>query len=212
MGKLNPVFKKNFENYLQQLADVNFSQLDSILGITVDLEEKTAEIPFFQTLYRVSPSGVCDDQGKSPDYGTCVILLKYLLMCPKYIPTDKKWNHFRDFKDSVQAQNAGLSDYASMKISELFTGDLDLLKEVISALGAKKPDIDYPYDVSVVFSVLPHIPLLFLFNDKDEHFPAKVSILYESRASHFLDAECRVMVDWHLMEHLKKVRHALVGD
>lgn len=53
-------------------------------------------------------------------------------------------------------------------------------------------------------AALPRIPILFLFNDADEQFPARASILYERRAAHFLDAECRVMVDWHLLEHLKR--------
>ena len=43
-----------------------------------------------------------------------------------------------------------------------------------------------------------------MFNDEDEQFPARASILYERRAAHFLDAEFRTMVDWYLQEHLKR--------
>jgi len=56
---------------------------------------------------------------------------------------------------------------------------------------------------------LPRIPILFLFNDADERFPARASILYQRRAAHFLDAECRVMVDWYLLEHLKVAERSL---
>lgn len=35
-------------------------------------------------------------------------------------------------------------------------------------------------------------------------FPARASILYQRRAAHFWDAECRVMVDGYLVEHLKQ--------
>ncbi|MCG6881099.1 MAG: DUF3786 domain-containing protein [Deltaproteobacteria bacterium] len=48
------------------------------------------------------------------------------------------------------------------------------------------------------------VPILFLFNAADEQFPAQTSILYERRAASFLDAECRVMINWYLPEYLKR--------
>jgi len=204
MRKSNPIFEKTYGSYLRQLDNVDLSLYNSVLGIIVDEERKTVRIPFFKKCYQISRFGVIDDQGKRPDYGTCVILLKYLLMRPKWVPGEKDWIHFRDFKDSVQAQNAGLSDYATKKISELFSGGLDRLKTAVEAIGGNPPEIEYPYDLSAVITALPRIPILFLFNDADEQFPAQASILYERRAEHFLDAECRVMVDWSLQEYLTR--------
>ena len=59
-------------------------------------------------------------------------------------------------------------------------------------------------DAGRIKAALPRIPILFLFNDAAEQFPARASILYERRAAHFLDAEFRTMVDWYLQEHLKR--------
>ena len=42
-------------------------------------------------------------------------------------------------------------------------------------------------------------------NDRDEQFAAETFILYEGRAHHFLDAECRVMIDWYLYDALKRI-------
>ena len=117
-------------------------------------------------------------------------------MCPPQVPCEKDWITYRDFADSGQTQNIGLADYAKTTISKRYAGDLDRLKAAVSALGGSQPEADYPYDLSAVIPALPRIPILFLFNDADEQFPAQASILYERRASHFLDAECRVMVDW----------------
>ncbi|MDJ0622322.1 MAG: DUF3786 domain-containing protein [Desulfocapsaceae bacterium] len=206
MGKPNPVFKKNYENYLHQLEEVNPANWSSILAIEVDREKRLAKIPFFDDMYDVSPTGISDAQGSRPDYGISVILLKYLLMCPQVVPTDSNWVHSRDFKDTVQAQNTGMSDFASQKISKLFAGNLDLLKLAVSELGGKVLVSEFPYDLSAILYPLPRVPVIFLFNDQDEDFPAKTSILYESRAHHFLDAECRVMVDWYLLEKLKKIK------
>ena len=160
--------------------------------------------PVFQALFRVSPFGVVDDRGQRPDYGTCVILLKYLLMCPLQVPCDEDWIAYRDFSDAGQAQNIGLADYAATGIAKRYAGGLERLKAAVRALGGRAPAIDYPYDLAAVVPALPRIPILFLFNDADEQFPARASILYQRRAAHFLDAECRVMVDWYLLEHLKQ--------
>lgn len=203
MEKLNPVFEKNYKGYLEALTGLDLSIRCSILDISVDEDRKTAEIPFFGSIYRVSREGLVNADGKRPDYGTCIILLKYLLMCPQWIPPATDWITYRDFKDAVQTQDAGLSDYATMTISKRYSGDLDRLKASVAALGGTPPETEYPYDLSAVIPALPRLPMLFLFNDADEQFPAKTSILYERRAEHFLDAECRVMVDWYLFEHLK---------
>ncbi len=205
MNTKNPIFEKNYERYLSQLDDVDFSQCASILAITADNENKSAEIPFFNTNYRVSPSGVVDEEGRRPDYGTCVVLLKHLLMCPQQVPTENEWVTYRDFKDAGQTQNTGLSAYASQAGSKFYAGSLGRLRAAVEAIGGQPPETEYPYDVSAVIQALPRLPVLFLFNDMDEQFPAKTSILYEQRASAFLDAECRVMVDWYLLEHLKRV-------
>ena len=208
MANTNPVFEEHYDRYLHRLNHVDLSLCATVLGITVDEERKTAQIPFFRTLYRVSRFGVMDDRGKRPDYGTCVVLLKYLLMCPKRVPPDRDWVSPRDFSDAGQAQNAGLSAYTSQAISKRYSGGLVGLKAAVGALGGMAPEVEYPYDISAVFAALPKLPLLFLFNDADEAFPAQATILFQRRAEHILDAECRIMVEWFLLEQLKRAEKA----
>lgn len=204
MDKENTIFEKNYSDYLTQLSDVDLSRCETVLDITVDRERKTARIPFFNTSYEISPSGVVDERGIRPDYGTCVVLLKHLLMCPQRVPSESEWVSYRDFRDAGQSQDNGLSAYAAQAVSKHYAGRLDHLKAAVEALGGTAPETEYPYDISAEFKVLPRLPVLFLFNDREDLFPAKTSILYERRASAFLDAECRVMVDWYLFEHLKR--------
>lgn len=204
MGNPNPVFLKNYEDYLYQLHGTSTAGWSAVLGIDVEENAKSAKIPFLGRLYTVTPESISDEQGNRPDYGICVILLKYLLMCPESPPAEKNWIHSRDFKDTVQAQNSGLSDYAAKKIAALFSGDVSLLRRGLVELSGQIVDGEYPYDLSVYLPALPRVPLLVLYNDKDEHFPAEAFILYESRAHHFLDAECRVMVDWFLYDALRR--------
>jgi hypothetical protein len=204
MKKVNPIFEKNYTDYVRQMDDIDLLKLAPMLKISVNEEKRAAEMPFFNTIYRVSPFGVVDEHGKRPDYGICVILLKHLLMCPNWVPNARDWVANRDFSDSGQGQNTGLSEYAVTAIAKRYAGHLDQLKAAAGALGGMPPENEYPYDFSAVFQALPRLPILFLFNDADVQFPAHASILYERRADHFLDAECRVMVDWCLFEYLKR--------
>lgn len=127
-------------------------------------------------------------------------------MCPKQVPTGTDWVAIRDFKDSGQAQDtgAGLSSYVSHAISKYYAGNLSRLGSAVNALG-KTTKMVYPYELSTVFTALPRFSILFLFNDAEEQFPAQVAVLFEQRAASFIDAECRIMVAWYLLEGLKRV-------
>lgn len=211
MEKLNPVFEKNYKGYLEALTDLDLSIRCSILDISVDEDRKTAEIPFFGSIYRVSREGVVNADGKRPDYGTCIILLKYLLMCPRQIPIEDDWVSYRDFKDSGLSLDVSFSDNSSRAISKIYSGQKGALEKTAAALGGTRPDFDYPYDVAVVFRVLPRVPVLLLFNDEDDEFPAKTSILFERRADQFLDMECIAMVGGYLFDKLKRTGKLIMG-
>jgi hypothetical protein len=48
------------------------------------------------------------------------------------------------------------------------------------------------YSETTIFlvSALPRISLLLLFNDGDEEFPAKCTVLFQRHAEYYLDPEC----------------------
>ena len=46
-------------------------------------------------------------------------------------------------------------------------------------------------------------PLLLLFNDKDEEFPAQCTVLFEKRTETYLDMECVAMVGMLFFDYLK---------
>ncbi|MCP4666106.1 MAG: DUF3786 domain-containing protein, partial [Deltaproteobacteria bacterium] len=78
------------------------------------------------------------------------------------------------------------------------------LAEASNALGGRPPDMDLSYELSVQFDPLPRVPLLMLFNDQDEEFPATCSVLFERRAEKYLDAECLAMLGRLLFTSLTK--------
>jgi hypothetical protein len=204
MEKLNPVFENNYKGYLEALTGLDLSIRCSILDISFDEDRKTVEIPFFGNIYRVARDNVVNADGKRPDYGICVILLKYLLMCPRQIPIEDDWISYRDFKDSGLSLDVSFSDHARRAITDQYSGQKGALENATVALGGTLLESDYPYDVAAMFRVLPRVPVLLLFNDVDDEFPAKTSILFERRAERFLDVECLAMVGGYLFDKLKR--------
>jgi hypothetical protein len=52
------------------------------------------------------------------------------------------------------------------------------------------------------FEALPRVPLLLLFIDEDEDFPAQCTLLFQRRAEKFLDMECLAIIGWLLADTL----------
>ncbi len=52
------------------------------------------------------------------------------------------------------------------------------------------------------FNALPKLPMVLLFNDRDEEFPAQAKILFEQRAEVYLDAECLAILGNLLFQRL----------
>ena len=62
------------------------------------------------------------------------------------------------------------------------------------------------YDISVKFQALPRIPLLLLFNDRDDEFPSNCSVLFKGNAGYFLDPECLAIPGGLLFRRLKGIK------
>jgi hypothetical protein len=194
----NSIFKQNYDCYLEQIGNLDLAERQWNLGITVN--QGVSVMPFFNKQYQVSKLGISGDLS----YAAKVVLLKYLLMCPKEMPVGgTDWIPYREFKDSGQSNGSGLSDYVTQTLAERFTGKLVHLQDACYRLGGAPPKTKYPHDLAFEFQALPRVPVLFLFNDAEEGFPAHLTILYQRRAENFLDAECRVMLDGYLLEELK---------
>jgi hypothetical protein len=200
MPEISPIFEKTYQVYLAQIANLNLKDLKDRLGIQV--REGKAIIPFYGRHYTISAEGILDPSDKKPHLSTCVILCKYLLMCPESKPREENWVSFKDFKDAAPLIHA-FATTVTNPISKLFSGRLTDLETACERFGGYRPAETFAYDVSIKFDVLPKVPLLLLFNDRDEEFPAQCSVLFEKRTEKYLDMECVAMVGMLLYEYLK---------
>jgi hypothetical protein len=201
MNSEETVFQKSYANYLEQLDTLDFESVAPKLGGKSD--GKSVTIPFFGSGYRMSSEGIAGPSGETPSYDICVILCNYLLRCPGDSPSDKEWASFRDLRDS-----GPLVTYFTNEVEGaatlFFSGKVQGLKQAGTLLGGNRPELDAEYDVAMQFNALPMIPVLMLFNDTDNEFPASCSVLFERQVEAYLDAECIAMLGRQLFVHLKK--------
>ena len=201
MTNKESVFKKTYENYLAQVDEADFNSVKQKLGVEVENNEMI--IPLFGKLYNVSGTGISDPDGKQPMLDICVILCKYILLCPQIPPKEKDWISFRDLKDSGPLTTYFEND-VERAIAAHFNGRLGYMKNACRTLKGYSPDIEVSYDMSMQFDALPKVPLVMLFNDADDEFSATCSVLFERRAENYLDPECLAMVGRCLFIYLKK--------
>jgi hypothetical protein len=201
MTNKESVFKKTYEDYLEQINGIDFNLVKKKLGVKV--EKNKAIIPLFGKPHKVFGAGISDPSGKQPMLDICVILCKYILLCPQIPPKEKDWVSFRDLKDSGPLTSYFKND-VERAIATYFDGRPGAMKKAGRTLKGYTPDIEVSYDLSMQFDALPKVPVVMLFNDADDEFPAKCSVLFERRAENYLDPECLAMVGRCLFTYLKK--------
>ena len=194
------VYEQTYKDYLSRIAELDSLYLADKLGIQLD--GQTVIIPFFGKPYRISAKSITDPLNRQPHLSVSVILCKYLLMCPMLEPLGGNWMSYKDFKNAAPLIQAFFNT-VTHPIAETFGGRLAELETAGKKIGGHPPADQFSYDLAMQFNALPKVPVLLLFNDKDEEFPAQCSVLFEKRAEKFLDMECLAMVGMQFFQYLK---------
>jgi hypothetical protein len=194
------VFEETYRHYLSQIAELDFYKIADQLGAEMVGDELT--IPVFGKPHRISAAGISGPSGSRPNFSVCVILFKYLLLCPDHDPVGNDWVSFKDFRDSAPFAGAFVN-YTEAPLAKYFSGHLKDLEAACRGIHGHPPIATFSYDLCMQFNALPKIPVLMLFNDADKEFPAQCMVLFERRAEDYLDMECLAMVGMLLLEYLK---------
>ncbi len=193
------VYHETYRRYLDRLRSMQFDGRESVLGIT--LAGGDVVLPYFGRTVRLTPAGLEDEAGRRPGFADCVVICRYLIMCPPFEPKNTNWVAFRDFPDAGPL-TVFWADTVEGTLAKTFAGRRDALRQRCDALGGVAPEMDISCDLVRRFSPLPKIPLLLVFNDADETFPAAVSVLFEKRASTYLDGESQAILGHILADRL----------
>lgn len=195
-----PIFQEIYENYLADVSALSLPDRADPLGIEV--KGGAATIPFYHRTYTVTPAAVADEKGRKPSHAVCVVLCKYLLLCPENPTPDGSVVTYKDFRDAGPYVG-GFHNTAQRPIAEAFSGRLDELERRGKALGGSRWETDVNCDLAMAFPALPKVPIFLIFNDADEEFDAECSLFFRRDAAQYLDMECVAMVGMTLAEWLR---------
>jgi hypothetical protein len=206
MVEKRDVYKETYQNYLDRIEKINLHKRSEILGGRIEKDEMV--VSFFGKSYRISSRGIKDPSGKQPPMGICVVLCKYLLLYPEVPSLDKEWVSFRDFKNAAPLIHSFVN-HTERPIVRHFSNRLGDLSSACEKLGGKNPGLELNYQLIMKLYPLPKVPVLLLFDDADEEFPAQCKVLFERRAEHYLDPECLAIIGTLLYNFLKEDRPAI---
>ncbi|MDO5411275.1 MAG: DUF3786 domain-containing protein, partial [Lachnospiraceae bacterium] len=124
------------------------------------------------------------------DFGNLMIVYHLLYYSEEHPVLSGEWVPFREVK------MAGVFDAAYQKMAvkpfaQTFAEKTELLKQVASRLGF--PDEKYG-DVSFRVPVFDCLPLIFIFWDGDDEYPAQANILFDRNITAFTHAETVVLI------------------
>ena len=201
MTERSKIFEDHYQDYCRQIAAVDLASIKDRLEIQVN--NNIAQITFFNQTYQVSGHGIFDANNEKADYVTCVILSKYVLLCPDQLYIDADWCTFRDFKKESHFTNTNyLTSDTTRKIITHFSGRLADLKTACGKINGADQQMELAYDLSVSFTVLPRLSLLLLVNDADDDFPADCKVLFQKHSEYYLDPESLAMTSGLLAKKL----------
>lgn len=202
MTERAPVFDKIIADYLQQvLALDDQARLSGTLGVETNPNSFT--IPLFNQSITITPDEIFDENNEPPSHAASVLVCKYLLLCPDTTQTDHTLVTYKDFKDAAPYVG-GFKNTVEIPIARAFSGRLDSLESACLALGGRPFDTDVSCQLAYGFQALPRVPVVLIFHDADDDFPAQCTLLFRKNAAGYLDMECLAMIGGILAHRLQE--------
>ena len=213
MTDASPVFERHYEDYLKQLKTLDLAAVGQELGGEVADAQDGVRVTFsyLGRTYHVSPQAILRPDGSRAGYDACIVLCRYLIMgrdrgrtasAPE-VKANTEWVGFRDLKESGPL-TVYFRDNVETALTGALSGKTGAAEAIVSHLQGRVPDMDLSYDLVMEIPCLPEIPMLLLFNDAEDGFPASTSVLFRGDVETYLDAECIAMTGYRLAAEIKK--------
>jgi hypothetical protein len=179
--------RKIYEDLLESLAKADIAGSAKHLDLVLN-EAGEAEIPFFGTHYLVSKSGVRRSDGRKLLYAVGSALIYYIL---KGSRSRAKGNFvkFSELAGPLFNQSSYSPGALEGPLIKRFQGRLPELLAAAASVGGRQGGEAGLGSVSLIFNLLPHLPLQLIFYDRDDEFPARVTLLFDRNATQIIDFE-----------------------
>jgi hypothetical protein len=104
----------------------------------------------------------------------------------------------------------GFANTVERRITRGYAGKLQELETACRAWSPQPSGLELGYDLIMDLPALPLVPVLLLFNDEEDPFPASCAVLFKDKAPAHLDMECLAMIGMVLAAWLCKEEKSLL--
>ncbi|MCX5883623.1 MAG: DUF3786 domain-containing protein [Deltaproteobacteria bacterium] len=173
-----------------RLANADIAASSQHLGLALN-DAGEVEVPFLGTTYLVSREGVRR------------LLIHYVLKGSRSRPNGQ----FVTLAELAGPlfKHGGYSNSAlEHPIIKRFQGRIPELLAVAASVGGRQGGEAGLGAVSLIFDLLPHVPLQLIFYDRDDEFPARATLLYDLNATQMIDFEVLAVLVTVFVQSLTK--------
>lgn len=180
-------YRKIYMELIQRLAWADIAASAAMLGLGLN-DAGEAEVPFLGKTFLIAPTGVkrSDAQMFSDNIGS--VLCHYIMNASGCRPSGRMVT-FAELAGPLFTQGSYSQDALERPLIKRFQGRVGELLAVADSIGGRLAGETGMGSVSLVFDMLPNIPLQVIFYDRDDEFPARVTLLYDQNATRFLEFE-----------------------
>jgi hypothetical protein len=180
-------YRKIYQDLVRDLAKANIASAAANLGLHLnDWEE--AEVPFLGHKYWVSQKGVRRSDGERFLESIGSVLAHYVLKGIRS-ETAGRFVTFSELAGPVFKEGSYSRDALEFPLIKRFRGRVPELLTAAASLGGRVGGESGLGSVSLIFELLPKIPVQLIFYDQDDEFPARVTLLIDRNATQFLEFE-----------------------
>ena len=176
-----------YENLIEQLRNTDIATSAKHLDLTLN-DAGEAKIPFLGATFLISNEGVRRLDGKGVNDAIGSILIHYILKGSSSRAAGNFIN-FAELAGPLFKQSSYSSSALERPIIKRFQGRVPELFEVAALYSGHKGGEAGLGSVSLIFDLLPHILLQLIFYDRDDEFPARATLLFDSNSTQFIDFE-----------------------
>jgi len=194
--------RRIYEDLMVRLAEADVAAAAAHLGLAVD-NSGEVEIPFLGTTFLASRQGVRRaDGGRFQDTAGSVVV--HFLLSAGPIRPAGQFVTFAELAGPLFKQGSYSQSALERPVVLRFQGRLPELMAAAGALGGRQGGEAGLGAVSLIFDLLPHIPLQLMFYDRDDEFPARATLLLDRGATAWVEFEVLAVATTLFVQTLTK--------
>jgi hypothetical protein len=179
--------KSIYQDLLERLSEADISASAEHLDLVLN-DAGEAEVPFLGRNYLVSREGLRRSDGQEVAEATGSVLIHYILNGSRSRPAGR-FVTFVELAGPLFKQDSYAADALERPLIKRFQGRVPELLAAALSVGGRRGGEAGMGSVSLLFDLLPHLPLQLVFYERDDEFPARATLLCDFNATRLIDFE-----------------------